>query len=281
MNPKHDLLNDYEPFKNLKIDDWTILNDIDQRSLCQVCKKSRKYFCYTCYVPVNELRGRIPNVKVVIHSVCFYFQLPIKIDIIKHCREIDGKSTAAHVALLAPDDVNVYTYPCIPDYDHSERVVLVYPGNGATSLENLCNIFRILGAKIKHVGPCMCRETEPSPKKVHMAQELPISRAVFIDSTWNQSRGIYKDQRLRALPCVVLESRVSQFWRHQKNSPRWYLATVEAVYQLLVELHTATTKDEEYQGQYDNLLFLFHYMYSKIHDLYKHEDLQAYKRPLK
>nr|CAD7455371.1 unnamed protein product [Timema tahoe] len=122
---------------------------------------------------------------------------------------------------------------------------------------------------------------EPSPEKVHTAQELPISRAVFIDSTWNQSRGIYKDQRLRALPCVVLESRVSQFWRHQKNSPRWYLATVEAVYQLLVELHTATTKDEEYQGQYDNLLFLFHYMYSKIHDLYKHEDLQAYKRPLK
>nr|CAD7401551.1 unnamed protein product [Timema cristinae] len=222
MNPKHNLLNDDEPFKNLKIDDWAILNDIDQRSLCPVCKKSRKYFCYTCYVPVNELRGRIPNVKV----------LPIKIDIIKHCREIDGKSTAAHVALLAPDDVNVYIYPCIPDYDQSER-------------------------------------------------ELPISRAVFIDSTWNQSRGIYKDQRLRALPCVVLESRVSQFWRHQKNSPRWYLATVEAVHQLLVELHAATTKDEKYQGQYDNLLFLFHFMYSKIHDLYEHEDLQAYKRPLK
>nr|CAD7424071.1 unnamed protein product [Timema monikensis] len=199
----------------------------------------------------------------------FYFQLPIKIDIIKHCREIDGKSTAAHVALLAPDDVNVYIYPCIPDYDQSERVVLVYPGNGATSLENLCNIFR------GTVGD------EPSPKKVHMAQELPISRAVFIDSTWNQSRGIYKDQRLRALPCVVLESRVSQFWRHQKNSPRWYLATVEAVHQLLVELHAATTKDEKYQGQYDNLLFLFHFMYSKIHDLYEHEDLQAYKRPLK
>nr|CAD7402899.1 unnamed protein product [Timema poppensis] len=261
MNPKHNLLNDDEPFKNLKIDDWAILNDIDQRSLCPVCKKSRKYFCYTCYVPVNELRGRIPNVKVVIHCVIgylFYFQLPIKIDIIKHCREIDGKSTAAHVALLAPDDVNVYIYPCIPDYDQSER--------------------------IKHLDPCMCRGTvmdEPSPKKVHMAQEMPISRAVFIDSTWNQSRGIYKDQRLRALPCVVLESRVSQFWRHQKNSPRWYLATVEAVHQLLVELHAATTKDEKYQGQYDNLLFLFHFMYSKIHDLYKHEDLQAYKRPLK
>lgn len=36
-----------------------------------------------------------------------------------------------------------------------------------------------------------------------------------------------------------------------------------------------------YKGEYDNLLFFFCYMYSKIHKLYKHEDLRAYKRPLK
>jgi hypothetical protein len=36
-----------------------------------------------------------------------------------------------------------------------------------------------------------------------------------------------------------------------------------------------------YKGEYDNLLFFFCYMYSKIHKLYKHEDLCAYKRPLK
>jgi hypothetical protein len=49
-------------------------------------------------------------------------QLPITIDIIKHSREIDGKSTAIHAAVLAPDDVNIYTYPCIPDYGSNERV---------------------------------------------------------------------------------------------------------------------------------------------------------------
>ena len=46
----------------------------------------------------------------------------MKIDIIKHSREIDGKSTAAHAAVLAPEDVNIFTYPCIPDYGANEKV---------------------------------------------------------------------------------------------------------------------------------------------------------------
>jgi len=49
--------------------------------------------------------------------------------------------------------------------------------------------------------------------------------------------------------------------------------------------HSKVTDDCEsfgpYKGEYDNLLFFFCYMYSKIHTLYNHEDLQAYKRPLK
>lgn len=56
---------------------------------------------------------------------------------------------------------------------------------------------------------------------------LPIKRAVFIDSTWNQSRSIFKDSRINKLRSVVLQNRLSQFWRHQRDSPRWFLATVE------------------------------------------------------
>lgn len=105
---------------------------------------------------------------------------------------------------------------------------------------------------------------------------------------------------------MVLKNRISQFWRHQKKSPRWYLATVEAIHQFLVELHTYNlgetlnhvdleeekqTKDVKritkesdlnrpYDGQYDNLLFFFKYMYEKIHLKYDHDKLWAYKRPL-
>lgn len=153
--------------------------------------------------------------------------------------------------------------------------------------------------------------------------ELPIKKAVFIDSTWNQSRSIYKDDRISSLRCVVLQNRLSQFWRHQKGSPRWYLATIEAIHQFLIEFHinawgldenymgfdnlglnmsaicdklttgthTMHTDDDvsrdlsqvvntPYNGQYDNLLFFFTYMYKLIHSYYDHNKLKAYKRPI-
>lgn len=118
---------------------------------------------------------------------------------------------------------------------------------------------------------------------------------------------------MRDLQCVILKSRISQFWRHQKKSPRWYLATIEAVHQFLVELHTcafdilkstykenqsvedkekkgisttvgqdysAFCPNQKYDGRYDNLLYFFKYMYEKIHTIYDHDKLWAYKRPL-
>jgi len=52
----------------------------------------------------------------------FFFQLPIKIDIIKHSRERDSKSTAVHAAILAPADVKIYTYPDFPEILNKEEV---------------------------------------------------------------------------------------------------------------------------------------------------------------
>jgi len=47
----------------------------------------------------------------------------LKIDIIKHPNETDGKSTAVHAKLLAPDDVTIYKYPCIPEYEEQRHEV--------------------------------------------------------------------------------------------------------------------------------------------------------------
>lgn len=47
----------------------------------------------------------------------------MKIDIIKHPNETDGKSTAVHAKLLAPDDVTIYKYPCIPEYEEKRHEV--------------------------------------------------------------------------------------------------------------------------------------------------------------
>lgn len=239
----------------------------------------------------------------------------MKVDIIKHKREIDGKSTAAHAAVLAPQDVNVYTYPNVPDYSLDGRTVLLYPGAEAKTVPELFTEKQIspsyserLLAQLPsgyNVGTLMTKVLgESKENKIHHVDNLPINRVVLIDSTWNQSRGIYCDERLQKIPTVVLQNRPSQFWRHQKGSPRWYLSTVEALHQLMLELHLCAwgcsksyksdlTQDylvhdtepnhshcKPYSGEYDNLLYFFKYMYEKLHTLYKHEDLLAYKRPM-
>ena len=52
------------PFPNLKITSADFLDDIEGRTSCPKCGKSRKWYCYTCYVPVAEVATRIPNIKV-------------------------------------------------------------------------------------------------------------------------------------------------------------------------------------------------------------------------
>lgn len=106
VDSKHEHRN---PFEYMSIDENQFLMHIDGRSACPKCGKSRKFFCYKCYVPVDGLENRVPKV-----------QLPIQIDIIKHQREVDGKSTAIHAAILAPANVSIYTYPNIPDYDSAD-----------------------------------------------------------------------------------------------------------------------------------------------------------------
>ncbi|KAI0231653.1 DTW domain-containing protein 1 [Lamellibrachia satsuma] len=99
------------PFPELKLAPFDFFEDITGRSTCQKCGKSRKYYCYTCYTPTVDAQGKLPYVK-----------LPIKVDIIKHPCEVTGKSTSGHAAVLAPDDVTVYTYPIIPDYPDPTKV---------------------------------------------------------------------------------------------------------------------------------------------------------------
>lgn len=52
------------PFQYMKMDDNSFLNDVDGRSPCPKCFKSRKFFCYTCYVPTKSVGPLLPVVKV-------------------------------------------------------------------------------------------------------------------------------------------------------------------------------------------------------------------------
>ncbi|XP_060517438.1 tRNA-uridine aminocarboxypropyltransferase 1 [Cylas formicarius] len=296
------------PFEGFEINDTSFLYNLTGRQPCPNCGKSRKIFCYTCFVPIREVDGKLPKVK-----------LPLKIDIIKHKHEIDGKSTASHAALLAHDDVKIYTYPDIPNYE-KENVVLIFPGQGAVSVNQLVRettYENLIKYQKSHCGNIPKGHNQTTLLKTissHSRNEsrskvakLSVSKAIFIDSTWHQCKSIYKDERLRVIPCVVIENRISQFWRHQKGSPRWYLATIEAIHQFVLEIHLHcwglnpnykgikncftendlghiqsfyTANPKGYCGQYDNLLYFFKYMYDTIHKYYRHEDLYSYKRRL-
>ncbi|CAH2274031.1 Hypothetical predicted protein [Pelobates cultripes] len=202
-------------------------------------------------------------------------KLPLKIDIIKHPNETDGKSTAIHAKLLAYDAVTIHTFPCIPDYyDQKDEIILVFPGKNSVSIKESLLLLNNCEDKKKE-SSC-----EPPSKCLKLSQENYksekqdkndkvklncLKKVVFIDSTWNQTNKIIADERLQGLVTVELTERKTCFWRHQKGSPETYLSTIEAIYFFMVDYHTHIL-EEDYQGEYDNLLFFFTFMYRLIKD---------------
>lgn len=75
----------------------------------------------------HELKYLISNFLLKFNALLiaskFLFQLPIKIDIVKHRQEMEGKSTSAHAAIIAADQVSVFRYPTnIPKYPNDGKV---------------------------------------------------------------------------------------------------------------------------------------------------------------
>ena len=83
------------------------------------------------------------------------------------------------------------------------------------------------------------------------------------------------------LPRIEIQSYTTKFWRHQQEKPSTYLATIEAIYYFVREYH-ALFEPEQYEGQYDNLLFYFCFHYQQIREQYDNgKYLKAYDRQTK
>uniref|UniRef100_A0A2D4NF04 tRNA-uridine aminocarboxypropyltransferase 1 n=4 Tax=Micrurus spixii TaxID=129469 RepID=A0A2D4NF04_9SAUR len=252
-------------FDNLCLTSQAVLERAQKqgRSKCPRCHGSRMFYCYSCYVPVETVP--VENIPIV--------KLPLKIDIIKHPNETDGKSTAVHAKLLASEDVTIYTYPCIPDYEETQHeIALIFPGPNSVSISNIplsLQAKRKMDIKGLAAEPSpKCAKLEPSHSSSMSEDKLPksenaLKKIVFIDSTWNQTNKIITDERLQGLLQIELKSKKTCFWRHQKGKPETYLSTIEAIYYFLVDYHKEVLK-EKYDGQYDNLLFFFSFMYRLI-----------------
>jgi len=234
-----------------------------------------------------------------------------------------GKSTSSHAKIISPD-VQIFEFPDIPDYSEADDVILIFPSSKSVSISSLFkgvttsdfkdNFGREKGFNVgtlmkTHLNEIMSDEgkeklaNQQQTEEKYTLDNLPIKRAVFIDSTWKQCRSIYKDPRISSIKSCIIQNRHTKFWRHQKGAPKWYLATIEAIHQFLLELHISAwgisqryyreclddleldksfipqnkifpesieTTDcmlKPYDGQYDNLLFFFSFLHLLIHSL--------------
>ncbi|CAI8001596.1 tRNA-uridine aminocarboxypropyltransferase 1 [Geodia barretti] len=218
------------PFSHLKLSSWDPLRSAT-REVCPKCKSSRKVYCYDCFQFLPNIDPTsIPRIS-----------LPVPVDIIKHSQEVQGKSTATHAVMLAPDNVSIHTYPSLPPFSDPNKCLLVFPREGALSVSEW----------VRQNG------TETAGGGMDWRQ---VERVVFIDSTWIQTRKILKD--VDHLPCVVLTNEETHFWRPQTKTTS-HLATIEAIYYFFRE---TCQPPEAYKGEYDNLLYFYAYQYNVVHE---------------
>nr|XP_047908299.1 tRNA-uridine aminocarboxypropyltransferase 1 isoform X3 [Anser cygnoides] len=193
------------PLQQLQLASQEVLEKAKKsgRSKCPRCNSSRMFYCYTCFVPVETVPTKeIPTVK-----------LPLKIDIIKHPNETDGKSTAVHAKLLAPDDVTIYKYPCIPEYkEKRHEIALIFPGPNSVSVKDIAFHLQKYSKKAVCDNDDDCSrepflkqaKIEPKEEKnlgeciaSNRNESTGLKKIIFIDSTWNQTNKIITDERLQ------------------------------------------------------------------------------------
>ena len=154
------------PFNRLDIADTSVLERSRERQNCTTCNRSRKFFCYSCCRALPSIESSTPCLT-----------LPIRVEVVKHHAEVDGKSTAVHAAIIAPSSVKIHTYPDIPEFDPDDTI-LVFPGKESHSLEHILKNVSGEGGRLRR-NSCT----------------FPFSTVVFVDSTWNQCHGICQDPR--------------------------------------------------------------------------------------
>ncbi|AYU82978.1 DTW domain containing protein [Leishmania donovani] len=135
--------------------------------------------------------------------------LPLNVYVVLHPNELRGKSTSLAASTISPD-LHIVEYPAVPEQLEPELTLVLYPGEQSVELH-----------EVKHLDQ--------------------YKHVVFIDSTWQQSKAIARDERVSKFKHVRIKSQTSLFWRFQNNDPT-YLATVEAIYYFLREYITQVNK---------------------------------------
>lgn len=223
------------------------------RTKCPQCNKTFRFYCYECMKPLpTSSDGSITSIP--------QFDLPLKTIILQHKNERKGKSTAIHAKVLCPNSVDIYEYPNIPQelIDNAKNAVLLYPSSDAITVAELIHNNNMANS---------------SQKTTEQVSTNPLIKyVVFIDSTWQQSKAIFRDKRLANITRCKINSQKTSFWRYQQHGDS-FLATIEAIYfffrEYQLEMNKLKFQNEEYSGKYDDLLFFYAFQYEMIQKHYK------------
>lgn len=141
--------------------------------------------------------------------------LPLNVYVLFHPGERRSKSTALAASTISPD-IHVVTYPAVPSTLSPDDTLLLYPSEKSVELHEIANL--------EH-----------------------YKNVVFVESTWQKSKGIANDERVRAFKHVRIPSKSTLFWRYQNNDPS-HLATVEAIYYFLVTYIACKNRKKAFIG---------------------------------
>lgn len=225
------------PFHGLHIASHAPLRGLKSRYICSGCQKSTRYFCYRCVQLAPGLS--IPSV-----------HLPLNLCIVKHARELEGKTTAVHAKLLAPGQVELVSYDpkdesLLRELEKipSEESVLLYPDETARLI-----------SEVDWSG---------------------VRRLVVIDGTWQQAKAMVRSPCLAHLTRRVClsESNKTLFWRYQHVGLHC-LSTIEAIYRFYQEYSAHQNTNPSHN--LDNLLYFFSFYYTLIQDDYAQNPERRY-----
>jgi DTW domain-containing protein YfiP len=221
--------------KKLKLAPFTALESQEGRKDCPVCKKSCKYYCYVCMLPVMETSG-FPQLV-----------LPIDVTVVSHPKEKKSKSSIIPSKIICPNQVEIVSTTEAPELRRDEEpfdsVVLLFPSDNATEM------------------------TQMSEEELKA-----IKKVVLIDSTWNQTKAYLKQPNIAKLKMVKIQTEKTVFWRYQTGELDTSLATIEALYFFFrdydVALNCLNRSYSEYRGTYDNILWFYAFNFKLIQDEY-------------
>ncbi len=111
-----------------------------------------------------------------------------------------------------------------------------------------------------------------------------IKRVIVVESTWQKGAVVCAHPNLARVRHIKLKERISTFWRYQELGNR-YLSTLEAMHAVCVDWTNAKAAAQKradtkqsadtksgggangYAGEYDDLMFIYAYMHSRIKKL--------------